>query len=321
MANAQRNIPAALQAHLDGYGTTLAYLLKIVAKDGTVIGVTSHDVDLDYDDGGGSITYQSAIGLETSAIDSTSVLDVDNLEAKMLVVDSSDFTEQKINAGVLDFADFWIYRVNFDDLAAGHYIVLKGTTGAVRSMDGLAGVVELRGLSQGLKQTASVELYSITCRARFGSQDGEERQPCFFDTTSLWSSDTILSVDSTEPDRIFTATTTPAATGPGGALPFVPGIVKFTSGANAGLTVEIEDVVGDEITLRFQTPYDIQAGDTYDIRPDCAKRYVEDCIGLFDNGINFRGEPYVTAGDEASQVTPGATYPVVYSSVPKYEEP
>lgn len=321
MANAKRTIPAALQANLDEYGTTLAYLLKIVAKDGTTIGVTSHDADLDYDDGGGSITYQSAIGLESSTIDASNVLDVDNLEAKMLIVDGTDFTEEKIRAGVLDFADFWIYRVDFDDLAAGHYIVLKGSTGAVRAMDGLAGVVELRGLSQQLKQTASVELYSLTCRARFGSQDGEERQPCFFVTTSIWSSDTVLSVDSIEPDRIFTATTTPAATGPNGALPFVPGIVKFTSGQNVGLTVEIEDLVGDEITLRFQTPYDIQAGDGYDIRPDCAKRYVEDCIGLYDNGLNFRGEPYVTAGDEASQVTPGATYPIVYSSIPEQELP
>lgn len=321
MANAKRNIPVNLQAHLDGYGTTLAYLLKIVAQDGTVIGVTSHDQDLDYDDGGGLITYQAAIGMEASAMDSTAFLDVDNLEAKMLIVDSSDFTDQAINAGVLDFADFWIYRVNFEDLSQGHFNVLKGTTGAVRSMDGLAGVVELRGLSQRLKQTASVELYSITCRARFGSQDGEERFPCYFDTTSIWSSDTILSVDTEEPDRIFTATTTPAATGPNGPLPFVPGIVKFTSGANTGLTVEIEDVTGDVVTLRFQTPYDIQAGDGYDIRPDCAKRYAEDCIGLFDNGINFRGEPYVTAGDEASQVTPGATYPIVYSSIPQFEEP
>lgn len=316
-----RAIPVNLQADLDQYGTTLAFLLKIVAKDGTVIAVTSHDQNLDYDDGGGSVSYLSAIGLEQAAVESSAFLDVDNTDAKMLIVPSTGFTEEAINAGVLDFADFWVYRVNWSNLANGHYLVLKGSTGAVRSMDGLAGVVELRGLSQRAKQTAGVQLYSRTCRATFGSQEGDEKYPCFFDASSLWSSDSVLSVDVDEPDRIFTATTTPSATGPNGALPFVPGLVRFTSGQNAGLEVEIEEVVGDEIRLRFQTPYSIAASDGYDIRPDCAKRFIEDCIGLYDWGIWFRGEPWITAGDEASQVTPGATYPLVVRTGPLFEAP
>lgn len=319
MANEFRNIPAALQTHMDQVGTTLAFLLKIVAKDGTTITVTSLDQDIEYDDGSGLKTYQAAHGMEASAVDMSGVLDVDNSEAKILTVDSSDFTDESINAGVLDFADFWVYRVNFEDLTQGHYIVMRGLTGAVRSMDGLAGVVELRGLSQALKQSAGVGLYSVTCRAVFGSTTG--RDTCNFDATTLWSSDTVLSVDSQEPDRIFTATTTPAATGPNGPVTsFVPGVVKWTSGPNAGATHEIEDVTGDVITLRFPTYAPISPTDGYDVRPDCGKRYIEDCHDEWANTINFRGEPYVQTSDEAAQVTPGAIYPVLYRSGPAVDQ-
>jgi uncharacterized phage protein (TIGR02218 family) len=300
-----RSIPILLQTHLDGYGTTLAFLLKIKARNGTIIAVTNHDRDIPFDDGGGEIIYSSTIGMDHSSLSASGHLDVDNTEATLLIVPSSGFTDQQINAGVLDFAKFNVYRINWADKTAGHYNLLSGTTGAVRSLDGLAGVVELRGLSQSLKQSF-IELYSITCRAQFGSQDGQ-RFPCRFDAASLWDSDTVASVDAEEPDRIFTATTTPSATGPGGALPFVPGLVTFTSGDNAGLTTEIEEVLGDEIKLTYQTPYDIQATDGFDIRPDCGKRFDEDCIALYDNALNFRGEPRITAGDEASQVMPGAT--------------
>jgi uncharacterized phage protein (TIGR02218 family) len=322
MATAYRTIPAGLQAHLDSGATTLAYLLKITAKDGTSFGVTSSDQDLTFDDGAGPLNYSAAIGLDASALATTGALDVDNLEAKMLVVDASPFTENAIRAGALDFARFYIYRVNARDLAAGSWIVLSGTTGAVRAMDGLAGVVELRGLSQTLKQTVGGGLYSTTCRARFGSLDGDQTQPCMFDASTLWSSDTILGVDVDEPDRIFTATTTPAATGPLGPVPsFVPGLVKFTSGDNAGLTTEIEDVSGDLITLRFQTPSPIQVGDGYQIRPDCRKRYLEDCVGIWDNGIWFRGEPFLTVTDQAAQMMPGAIWPIVAYSGPSFEIP
>lgn len=303
-----RTIPASLKTHLAGSGTSLCYLLKITTKDGTSFGVASLDQDVAFDDGGGFVTYQAAIGIEQSAIASSANLEVNNSEGKLLLVDTSPVTEEQIAAGALDFAKYVLYRVNWQDPSQGAYIVQSGILGSVSAVDGLAGLVELRGMSQQLKQSF-VHLYSLDCRATFGSQVGDEKFPCLFDASSLWSSDTVLSVDATEPDRIFTATTTPSATGPNGALPFVPGLVKFTSGNNAGLTIEIDDVTGDVITLRFHTPYDIQATDGYDIRPDCGKKFEDHCIAHFDNGLNFRGEPLIPLADESNVGTPGANYP------------
>jgi len=299
-----RSVPLALNNHIKGGRTTLCYLLKIQAKDGTIIALTSLDQNIKFDDGGGELTYQAALGYEASPREYRAGLEVDNSSGRILIVDGSDFTLPNIRAGVLDYAKFWVYRINYLSPSYGYWLVQHGTTGAVKAVDGLVGLVELRGMSQQLKQSF-VELYSITCRAEFGSVG---RFGCNFDTTSIWdTANTIASVSSEEPTRIFTASAALSATGPNGALDFVPGVVKFTAGLNSGLTVEIEEIVGNEIKLLFDTPYDIDPSDTFDARPDCGKRWEEDCKQRFDNVAWFRGEPYIVAGDEASQVTPGGS--------------
>lgn len=300
-----RTVDATLQTHLDGEGKTLCFLLKITAQDGSSFGVTSLDQDVAYDDGDGSITYSATIGLNQAAIRSTSDLGVDNTEAQMIIADSGDFSAQDIEAGVLDYADFIIYRINYKDLTSGrHYKVLSGTTGAVRNMDGVAGLLELRSLSQDLKQTF-VESYGLSCRAVHGSTT-PANLACNFDADALFQNLGVLSVSS-ETDRVFTADGTPAATGPNGALGFEPSIVEWLTGDNAGLTSEVEDLTGDVISLRFPTGFAIVDTDTFKIRPDCAKRFIADCLDEYDNVLNFRGEPLIPLADESTGTTPGAT--------------
>jgi len=298
-------IPAALQTHLDTQTTTLCYLLKIVPEKVAAFGVTSLDVDFSYDDGGGSVTYLANPGLNQSSIESSADLGVNNSEAMLLL--TSPFTDQQISAGVLDYAQFFIYRINWKDDTMGHFIIQSGRTGAIRSDDELSGVIELRGIPQQLKQNF-IDIYSLTCRARFGSEEGDELFPCLFSITSLWSNGTVNAVG-TEADRTFTASIAPAATGPNGALPFDVAIIEFLTGTNAGLTAETETISGTAITLRFQTVYDMTVGDTYRIRPDCEKRFAEDCVTLFDNGLNFRGEPWIPVSEEATSQSPGANVP------------
>ena len=300
-----RTVGAGLQTHLETGATTVCFLLKITPIAGTEFGVTSLDIDVDYDDGGGTLTYEAAKGLNQSAVKSSAGLEVANSEAMLLV--GTNFTKAEINAGVLDYAAYVVYRINYKNQSDGRYLVTSGRTGIVRSNDDLSGVMELRGLSQQLKQNF-VDLDSITCRARFGSQVGEEQFPCTFDAAALFQNDTVLSVGS-EADREFTATVTPAAVGPNGALPFTVAIVEFLTGNNAGLTVETESVVGDVVTLRFHTPYDMVIGDTYKIRPDCDKKYEDSCIALYDNNLFNRSEPWTPTTEEAPSATPGAKVP------------
>lgn len=302
-----RSIPIALQDSLDTGSTTLCYLLKITARNAVSFGVTSLDVDVTYDDGGGPITYAAQIGLNQSGIAATEGLEVPNADAQMLLVKQTAFNENDIQNGLLDYAKYVLYRVDWKDLDAGHYIVSTGTAGKVDSMDGVSGIMELRGLAQQLKQNF-VELYSLKCRATFGSMpSSQEKRPCMFDTMTLWETGTALSVGA-EPDRIFT-TDLPEPTGPLGPLTYVPGIVRFESGANAGVEREIESFDANVMSLKFPTPYPIEAGDSVTARPDCGKEYVADCKDRFDNHEWFRGEYRIPLADEGPAGTPGATYP------------
>lgn len=287
--------------------TSETYILKITGRTGAVIGVTTHDTDITLD----GVVYKASLGLTQSNIKSSAANAVDNSEAQILLADSGEFTEQEIQAGAFDFGTYELRAINWMHPEYGSEFVDEGTTGRVSIHEGLAGVVELRSLHQQLKQNF-VPLYSHTCRAQAGSKG---RNGCFFNFSGLWSSHTVASVSSSDNDRIFTANSAPSAAGPNGALEFVPGIVRFLSGPNAGQVAEVEAVAGSSITLRFTAYKPIQVGDSFEIRPDCAKRFDEDCIARFDNRENFRGEPHIPLTDEASGVTPGANVPRVRNGV------
>lgn len=307
-------IGAALQAHFDLFGTTTCRLLKMTARDGTSLGLTSLDASVLYDDGSVDLTYSAPIGFENVAFEKSAALDVDNSEAKMLLADSGPFTSEFIEAGNLDYGTFVVYRINWGDATATpnglravanrHEIVASGTIGIVKNVDGVSGVIELRGLPQLLKQNY-MQLYSVTCRAKFGSGGGGTcvgRGECGYDAEALWQN---LAVDSvgTETDRIFTADGSPT-----GSIPFVPGVVHWLTGDNAGLQSEVEEIDGANITLRFGTPYAIQAGDTFKIRPDCDKTWAT-CRDVFTNEEHFRGEPFIPLADERSQGVPSPVIP------------
>jgi uncharacterized phage protein (TIGR02218 family) len=63
------------------------------------------------------------------------------------------------------------------------------------------------------------------------------------------------------------------------------------------------------VDLTFPTAYPIEVGDTFKWRTECGKHFIRNCKDDWDNALNFRGEPYIPVGDEASLATPGATKP------------
>ena len=70
------------------------------------------------------------------------------------------------------------------------------------------------------------------------------------------------------------------------------------------------------VALTFPTHYPIELGDTFKWRPDCGKQFERDCVTIWDNALNFRGEPFIPVGDEASLATPGANKPAPNSGTP-----
>lgn len=295
-----RSIPVTLQDHLEQSAQTLCLLLKIVCRDGDVFGFTSNDRARTYDDGVHLLEYQQRAGFEMSAVEATSELGVDNAEASQLipVFDlPDDITELQINGGKLDYAEFWVWGVNYEDLdtsdspyVAKHWEVMSGTLGQARMTDGQLVFNELRSLSQQMQQSI-VPLTSLTCRTELGSPI------CGVDVTPLWRDFTVTDVGF-ESDRTFTIV------GPEADSPaiedwrYTPGLVEWYTGDNAGMRPQVESVAVGVVTLSTATRYPVQNGDTGRIRPDCRKRYLEDCIGVYANGLEFDGEPHLPIGDE-----------------------
>lgn len=85
------------------------------------------------------------------------------------------------------------------------------------------------------------------------------------------------------------------------------GSIKWTGGANDGITMEVEtwDVDTDTLVLFMPMPFDIAVNDPFDIIPGCKKRHTEDCITKYDNGLNFRGFPHIPGVDKLME-TPDA---------------
>lgn len=300
----EKTISDALLAHYAQDGTTLTNLLKITAPDGAVLGLTKLDIDLPYDDGAGEVVYSSTVGMDSYPMQVSSGMDVDNSEALILFADSGYFSARSLEAGVLDYGSYIVYRVNFLDTSLGHEVLDVGTVGVIKNIDGLSGRLELRSLQQALKQNYG-RLYSRTCRARFGSGGGGtcvQFGDCGIDAEALWQNFAVLSFEAG--DQVFTADSAPAIMGPGGtSLPYSPGLCMWLTGENAGWTSEIEALNGAEITLRYPTRYPIADGDTFKARPDCDKRW-ETCRDDYANQLRFRGEPKIPLGDEGSQSVP-----------------
>lgn len=300
-----RYVSSAMQARLDESSLTLCRLLKITTTQDEVFGITSLDRDVLYDDGlsgHGEINYIASNGFDPSAIVADLGLSVGNAEGYALLSDSiPGVTEEKVNAGEFDDATWICYMVDYNNLGLGHVILDAGDLGDIRTRYGRTWVPELLSYVMRLKQPIG-SVWSRTCRAVFGTPAASQTG-CGVDIAPLWVSGTVQSVGA-ETDRIFVGDA--VATFPSNTY---PGRVQFLTGANAGREYATEEINGLEVSMIETTAYPIEVGDTYRIRPDCQKHYIDDCIGLYNNGPNFKGEPYIPVGDGQQGQTPGAQLP------------
>lgn len=296
-----KSIPVALKTHLALPATSWTLLLKVVCKDGTVLGFTRLDAALTYDDGGGAITYSPDQGFTPARLQAAADLGVDNTELQGWY-SAGGVTEQRIRAGLLDKAEVWIYRVNFMDLSQGHEVWGYGTLGETRFVE-TGWVTEFRSLKQQLKQPLC-QLISLTCRARFGSKpigtpgaEITERKPCNKDM--VWHAGTVTSVG-IDPRKTFTDSARTEADGF-----FEPGVIRWLTGANAGAQIEVYTFASDQFELILPLPYPMAPGDTYEGRQDCDHTFSM-CKDRHDNTLNFRAEHLTPVQDADSIMVPGA---------------
>lgn len=265
-----------LKAHLAQEVTTLATCWKVTRRDGVVLGFTDHDADLQL----ASVTYKAASGFTPTAMDSSAQLNVDNLDIEGLL-DAESISEADVLAGKYDYAQVEVFRINYAEPAQGELPLNLGWIGQVR-LEGKQFVAELRGLTQSLTGKIGSH-YTPACRAQLGDAK------CKIDLAAH----TVTSAVSEGSGRHAFSDDTRSE--PDGTFAF--GVVRFTSGANAGLSMEVKEFAGGLFTLVLPMPYSIQDGDAYTASAGCDKRF-ETCVSRFNNALNFRGEPHVPGTDK-----------------------
>lgn len=291
-----RTASPELLAHIAGHSTTTCRLLKFTLKNGDVFGIATLDVPVPYDDGtaDGEIAYSATQGFDPSALRTDTGFSVDNAEASaILAQELPGITREMVDAGDIDDARWVCYLVNFRDLSMGHMILGGGDVGEVRLRYGVMWMPELLSYMSRLKRPIG-HSWSIRGRCIFGSP-ADSQTGCGVDVSGMWVEGEVASVGP-ETSRTFTgdAVATPHS---------FPGRVEWLTGPNAGRLYATEAVAGLVITLAETTAYPIEDGDTYRIRPDCGKRWQEDCVTIWNNGARFKGEPYIPIADE-SEVSP-----------------
>ena len=276
-----KQVSSEMQAHLTQEVTTLCTCWKLKRRDGEKLCFTDHDVPVTFE----TDTYGAQSGFTPSAIEAHAGLNVDNLDVEGLL-SAETITEADIQAGLYDFAEIDIFMLNYENPSMGMVKMRRGYLGEV-SLNGQQFVAEVRGMTQRLSQTIG-ELYSPSCRASLGDTR------CKVNIAARTYS---ASIASTSSAQRFTLTGRPEISGT-----FEGGLVKFTSGANAGLSMEIKEhryaSSGESAyVLALPLPYTIAVSDALVLTEGCDKTLTT-CAARFSNVVNFRGEPHVPGMDK-----------------------
>jgi uncharacterized phage protein (TIGR02218 family) len=235
-----QNLPTAFAEHLAQEVTTLATCWSIKRKDGATLYFTSLDRDVVVDGN----RYEAADSMRVSAVSSQAGLTVDNLEFEGML-SAAAITQEDILSGRYDHAEITIFMVNYADSAMGKLHLKTGWLGEV-TLQGGQFIAEMRGLTSRLQQVIG-EVYTSGCRATLGDTRCK---------VNLASYTLTGSVTATEAAYAFKDSSKAQSNGY-----FAGGVVKFTSGTNNGLSMEVRDFSAGRFSLFLPMPFTIAAGD------------------------------------------------------------
>jgi hypothetical protein len=165
-----KSCSAELAAHIAGETTTLALCCYIKRTDNVELRVTNLDENLviaDWQDGEAILngTYLADPGYSATDVDTTSDLNVDNLDI-VGVLSSPSITDDDLRAGLWDFAEYRIFLVNYEDLTQGRIAERRGWLGEVHIERGRF-TAELRGLMQAFSRSIG-RIDAPSCNADLG---------------------------------------------------------------------------------------------------------------------------------------------------------
>lgn len=262
--------------------STLAFCWRLERRDGTALGFTSHDRDLEFD----GLCYRASPGMVPSSISLSEGFDVDSLDVRgALTADS--ITAADLAAGRWDGAALAVFVADWENPAALTLQVARGELGEV-DVAGSAFEAELKGPTAPLERPV-VEQTSPECRAVLGDKR------CRVDMAGRTRLARIVAVV----DHITVDLEAAAGVGD-----FAYGRLRWLSGSNSGLESAVLSSDGGWLTLREPPVRPGGVGDLVEVIEGCDKSLTT-CSARFANAANFRGEPHLPGLDLLTRY-PGA---------------
>ena len=262
----------------------MADLFTITLASGEVLRYTNADIDVSWN--GGEFKGRTIV-ISRGATRITRDLEADTNELSIAAasdhkLEGLPFVEAALN-GSLDGARVKIERVFFSDwqTPVGTIVIFAGR---VSDVSGSRGGVKVTTKSdiELLNVSSPRNIYQSGCmRTLYDTGCGVNRDALTVDgrVTANSTAGTELTSNLTQADGWFEQ-----------------GVVKFTSGRNAGLSRTVKSYKGGVLSFALRLPYPPATGDVFKIYPGCDKRQ-ETCKAKFNNVIHFRGFPYVPAAD------------------------
>jgi uncharacterized phage protein (TIGR02218 family) len=264
---------------------TTTWCWKATRQDGTVLAVTMLSESLLFE---GDL-YLPRYGFNPRALGQEASAAVANSQVSGYL--SDQITELEFEAGKWDGCTVEMFELNYRDITAGKMRLATFTMGNIK-VTRSAFEADVNGLTQKLQKIVG-RVVTKGCPWVFGSISPDNWTPA---CNKALGPLTVTGTLTAAPDRRTLIDTSRSEANDY----FGGGVLTFTSGANAGDSLEISSY--DSATKTFVTymPYlhNPAVGDTYSLTPGCRKRFTEDCRSKWANTNNHGGFDAIPGPDK-----------------------
>jgi uncharacterized phage protein (TIGR02218 family) len=286
-----RTLSTAFTSHIAGTAHTRCTMLLLALRNGTFLGITDHDRDIEYNLLGDTVTYQAGTGILTSDISLSAGLDADNYEVTGPIGDVVTLPE--VVGGMYNRARAYLFQINWRSPSDGAAKILAGNVAEAR-VEGGKFVFEIRSDFDRFNQVVG-QLITNQCPHDFGDAN------CGVTPESITGTITAVT-DAMRFTVSFAGAYADDYFNLGEAVPL--------TGANAGgMPVEIFDWTSAGVVELFMPLAATPAiGDTFTIKTGCSKVRMSDDVTVrtclsYDNVVNFGGFPEVPGSDQVMKAT------------------
>lgn len=264
-----RLVPPAMQAALQRGVTHFCHCWLIRRADGTALGLTDHDADLEFD----GRRFHADAGLSLSALETRLGLAAPQPEAGG-VLSSRHLQAADLAAGLYDHAQFDLWLVDWQD-PANRLLLSGGRFGAVRLQEQRF-TVQLQPAAGGLEQPRG-RLYQTACDAALGDAR------CRADVSAAPFRRTAVVQRIDGPLLVTEIISAPADW-------FAHGHVETSTGKMLGIRADAAETDGRHLHLWQDADALVSSGDRVAVLAGCDKTLAA-CRSKFNNAVNHQGFP------------------------------